>query len=199
VNEELETLQQMLTAEQQSPLLDRTGTKAFMHGLDELEVLLPDDGAELRDLRDNLVGRIRGPEAVDIGARPLGTVRLEHEHSKIGWSGEGIQRPVRPHVVELTGPDRPVRHIGKVTPVPRLHTIVHGTELAGSPLARGERVGVRVHVDQATEALVRDRTVVALEVVLDHQLPVRLDEQLARASSKLEGVWIEPTLGHDSR
>ena len=59
-----------------------------MHGLDELEILVPDNSAELGDLGDHIVRRSRSPEAVDIRSRPLRAVRLEHEHAQVGRPGK---------------------------------------------------------------------------------------------------------------
>ena len=72
-----------------------------MHRLDELGVLLVDDGAERGDLLDDLVGCAGRPEAVDAGRGPLGIERLEDEHPNVRRPRQRVQRPVRPDVVEL--------------------------------------------------------------------------------------------------
>ena len=83
-------------------------------------------------------------------------------------------------------------------------------------VGRGVRVGVRVHrrelaqpqpvhlhplallVDQLHEARVVELAVVALEVVLDRDLPVRPD-LVGAAVVEAERVHVEPVLGHDLR
>jgi hypothetical protein len=81
---------------------------------------------------------------------------------------------------------------------------VRGAPVAGDGVVEGERrmalepVALRVHVDHCGEPRVRDGAVVALEVVLRRDLPVR-PHGVLHAVVEGEGVHVEPARGDDRR
>ncbi len=81
-------------------------------------------------------------------------------------------------------------------PLPRERRRAHGADLAGERRRDRERVGVGVHVDELAEALVRSGAVVALEVVLEGDLPVRLDGPLV-VGVVAERREVEPAAADD--
>ena len=74
----------------------------------------------------------------------------------------------------------------------------HWSDLARERRMHLQRVRVRVDVDDLAEAGVRGRAVVALEEVLHHDLPVRLDRPLV-VRVEANGVDVEPARGDDRR
>ena len=90
--------------------------------------------------------------------------------------------------VELSALDLTLRVVDPAAAVAGL------TELAREPGPRLERVGVGSDVDRLREAGMRDRAVVALEVVLDADLPVRVVLDLDTVAED-ERVDVEPAAG----
>ena len=88
VHEQLEVLQQAFAPEQEPSLPNGAGAKAAVHRLDEVDVLLADDRAELGDLCDHLVRRAGRPEPVDVGARRT-PARPARTRARAGWPGPG--------------------------------------------------------------------------------------------------------------
>ena len=86
--------------------------------------------------------------------------------------GCDVQGEGRPDVVEVRLARTSARAVGRIA-LPVEHVGPDRADLAREPLVRSEAVRVRVDVDQLREARVRRRAVVALEVVLDDNLPVR--------------------------
>src|SRR4051812_16350282 len=82
------------------------------------------------------------------------------------------QREVGPQVVVLALHQSAASVVGRV-PARAVANI--GTErraLGGEPSIFFERVGVRIDIENRTETAVRDRAVVALQIILDLDLPV---------------------------
>ena len=80
--------------------------------------------------------------------------------------------------------------------VPRERRCANGRDLAREGRVHLEEIRVRVDVDDLAEARMRRRAVVALEEVLHHDLPVRLDRPLVMGV-EADRVDVEPALRHD--
>ena len=124
-------------------------------------IFLADDETERGDLLDGLVGRsgAQKPSTYNAAAqrRWAGT-----RHARDARAWEGVQRPVRPDVVELARRAPPPT--GRTAD--RAVIVLYPPVLGRRPATGRQQVRVGIDVDQPAEALVRDRAVVALEGVL---------------------------------
>ena len=99
-----------------------------------------------------------------------------------------VQRHVRPQPVELRAADRGVVGDGRAGVA----------ELRGGRRVGGEPVALGAHVDRLRQPRVGDRAVVALEVVLDADLPVRR-ECPRRAAAERERAEVDAALRDERR
>src|SRR4029453_3476428 len=153
----LEARDQLLALAEEPPLLEEARAHALLDALDEDAILGPDLAVELEQLIRRPRIRIRHEEVVEKAGRALRPGGQQRADREIRRARVGVQLEVRPDEVEL-----------------RLAFPARRRELrqnmVGAPF---EPVLVRVDVVGGAEALVRDRAVVALEVVLAGDLPVR--------------------------
>ena len=149
---------QALAVRQQPAALDEARADAPLDGLDERRVLQPDLVVEGDQLPRRLVVDVRRRRS-SRGNRPSGRATPARPGRSRGSASPGTRSP-----------SVPARRGGTRSPARRPARGRTGSRRGPSP---SSTVRVGVDVDQAAEARMRDRAVVALEVVLDRDLPVR--------------------------
>jgi hypothetical protein len=133
-----------------------------MHGLYEHRVLLPDLVVEGEELPQPGVVGVRREEVVEVSLRAPRPAWQHRADREVRRAGEDVDPGVRVEQVEL----------------PVLAGRLRLAELRAERRVCFEQVAVGVDVDLVAEAGVRRRAVVALEEVLDHDLPVRVRAEL---------------------
>src|SRR6266508_1048523 len=157
LGELLEARDELLALGQQAALLDEPGADTPLHPLDERAILRADLPVEGEQLVGPAVLRARGEEVVEESRRALRAPRQERPDREVRRAGVDVHPQVGPDEVELP-----------------LSRAARGSELREDVIGRRrEPVGVRGDVVGGAEPSVRDRAVVALEVVLAGDLPVR--------------------------
>src|SRR5581483_8142063 len=132
-----------------------------LNGFDERHVLRRHLRVELDRLLDPLCGN---PLAEEVVGRLDGRARAERDPAldrDVLWAGGDVDRRV--------GPDEVVLGLAHVA---REGFLPERPDLTQDAFFDRETVRVRIDVDHFAEARMRDRTVVALEVVLERDLPV---------------------------
>ena len=159
---------QALGVEHQPAVLERRRAHALLHALDQHRVLGADLVVELEQVRDPGLVHVRAEEVVEEAPGALGAGRHHRADREVRLARHDVDRHVREEEVELAALDRAAR---VEVALPRL---AHGPVLARERGALLQHVGVHGDVDDLREARVRDLAVVALEVVLAADLPVRV-------------------------
>ena len=72
----------------------------------------------------------------------------------------------------------------------------HRADLARKPAIRRQIVVFLPHIDGRAEARMRDRAVIAFEIIFEHRLPVRMRPPIL-ALVELEGVEVDAAAGDD--
>src|SRR6185436_13291377 len=163
-HERLEVSEQALALGQQTALVEQPGADAGLDRLDQRTVLEPDLVVKGQQLVDVGGRDVHGEEVVEEARRPLGPEWRHRPGREVGRPRQRVDLRRRPEPVELS--------LGTAA-------VAAGAELAGAERVRLEPVGVRRDVDDLAEAGMRHRAVVALEVVLDGDLPVARELELA--------------------
>src|SRR5262245_481615 len=156
-DELLEARNELLALAKEPTLLDQARAHALLDALDERTVFRTDLPVELEQLVDPPWIGVRREEVVQEAGRALRTCGQKRADRDVRRARVGVQLEVRPDEVELRlalGAGR--RELRE--------------DVGRAPL---EAVLVRIDVVHGTEAFVRHRAVVALEVVLAGDLPVR--------------------------
>ena len=157
---------------------DSTSTRSSgAHAAVELEVVL----------QPGRVG-VGGEEVVEEARRALGSQRDERPDRDVGAARHHVDLQVGPDEVELPLGDLALRVVGG-----RVATaLAHRRVVAGEGGVRLQAVRVRAHVEDVAEAGMGDGAVVALEVVLDRDLPVGLQLVLG---ARVEGQRVDVEAG----
>ncbi len=174
---------QLLAVAHEDAVLDGAGGDAPLHALDEHPILPPHLVVEGEEVVDPVLLDVGAEEVVEKAVRAVGRERHDRSDREIRPSGEDVDPEVRPEEMEL----RAWQLVGGRH---RLERAVLGREAA----VRREHVRIGRGVDELTEGGMGDLAVVALEEVLAHDLPVRLDLGLPTGVVD-ERVDVEAELG----
>ena len=173
--------------------------EARLHGDDEVDVLRRRPGRRTRAARRRSPAarrrRTSSRSPRPSGPCPSGTQRSSE---MFGRPGRDVDRRVRPEEVVLRAASTSPSGTYGTLPLPSSADARTGPIWLENVGRHVEHVRVRVDVDHLAEAGMGDRAVVALEVVLERDLPVRLDRPLVMRV-EAERREVEPARRDDRR
>src|SRR6188508_2436762 len=167
---------QLLRLREQRPRLEAAARHAALHVLHEHAILRADLIVECEVVGEPLVVRVGTDEVVEEAVGAVRAARDDRADRQVRLPGHDVHDRAGEQEVELAAGDLALRIRGTCVGA-RLNpgtdaVLLRRAELARDPAARLEPVGVGRDVEHLREARVRDRAVVALEEVLDADLPV---------------------------
>ncbi len=175
-----------------APSPDQARSHPDLHALDEHAILGPDLVVELEVVGDPLLVGARQEEVVEPAVGALGSERHDRADREVAPAGHDVDRRAGEEQVELAAVDLARGVVDAAAAVLRRPVLARERRV----LLEGVRAGG--DVDRLREARVGDGAVVALEVVLDADLPVRLVLAL-RPLVEDERVDVDPALGDEPR
>src|SRR6266536_13496 len=171
----LEGREERLGGEQQPASLDKAARHAAVHRLDERGVLAADLVVEREELLPPLLVHVRREEVVQVALGAVRPVREDRPDREVRRAWEDVDARVRVDQMELAA----------------LAGHLRLAELGAERRVRLEPVAVGMNVHGVAEPGVRRRAVVALEEVLDDDLPVRVRVELdPRVEDELREVEV---------